>query len=148
VAWRRRRRAPAGAAAGAAEPEGLPTWPAVPATARAPLRTALVTAAVAAVVLGLGFGLRAGAVGAPLIALVLWRGVSDRALALLATGLLAGAVPLVYVLVALLGEPDPGGYGTNFAVDRIIAHWLALAALTALTVVLVRTLAVRPRGEP
>ncbi len=92
--------------------------------------------------LGFCFGLRAGVVLGPLLGLVLWRGVADRVLVLAAGALLAIGVPLAYVLAALLADRgNPGGYDTSYATDRIAGHWLALAALTALGLVLWRTLA-------
>ena len=51
-------------------------------------------------------------------------------------------------LVALLSSRgNPGGYDSGYANDRIAGHWLALAALTALGLVLWRTLA-SARGAP
>ena len=51
---------------------------------------------------------------------------------------LAGGPP---VGALLADRGNPGGYDTSYATDRIAGHWLALAALTALGVVLWRTLA-------
>jgi hypothetical protein len=105
-------------------------------------------AVVTAAVLGFCFGLRAGVVLGPLLGLALWRGVADRVLVLAAGALLAIAVPLSYVAVALLDDRgDPGGYDSGYANERIAGHWLALAALTALGLVLWRTLA-SARGAP
>ena len=69
---------------------------------------------------------------------------------MLAAGvLLAVAVPLSYVLVALLSSRgNPGGYDSGYANDRIAGHWLALAALTALGLVLWRTLASARAAPP
>jgi len=79
---------------------------------------------------------------------VLWRGVADRVLVLAAGALLAIGVPLAYGLAALLADRgDPGGYDTSYATDRIAGHWLALAALTALGLVLWRTLAAARAGR-
>ena len=109
---------------------------------------AVLVAVVAAAVLGFCFGLRAGVVLGPLLGLVLWRGVADRVLVLAAGALLAIGVPLAYGLAALLADRgDPGGYDTSYATDRIAGHWLALAALTALGLVLWRTLAAARAGR-
>jgi hypothetical protein len=114
---------------------------------------AVVVAGVAAAVLGFCFGLRAGAMLGPLLGLVLWRGVADRVLVVASGALLAIGVPVAYLLVAAFGPRNPGGYDTGYAVDRIAGHWLTLAALTALGVVLWRTLAAaraarRPDAAP
>jgi hypothetical protein len=106
----------------------------------------VIVAVTMAAVLGFCFGLRAGAVLGPVLGLVLWRGVPDRALLLTSGALLAIAVPLAYVLGGL-GHRNPGGYDTGYAVDRIAGHWLTLAALAALGVVLWRTLAAAPAGR-
>jgi len=111
-------------------------------------RRAAGVALLTAAVLGFCFGLRAGVVLGPLLGLALWRAVADRVLVLAAGALLAIAVPLSYVAVALLDDRgDPGGYDSGYANDRIAGHWLALAALTALGLVLWRTLA-SARGAP
>jgi hypothetical protein len=111
-----------------------------------PGRTVIVAVA-AATVLGFCFGLRAGAVLGPLLGLVLWRGVTDRALVLASGALLTIAVPLAYLFVAAFGHRNPGGYDTAFAADRIAGHWLTLAALTALGLVLWRTIAAARAGR-
>ena len=82
----------------------------------------------AGLVLGFVFALRAGAILGPLTFLVLWRGVSARTLALLAGGVLLVVVPVLHVAVGLPGQ----GYDTNYAVQRIAAHWLAVGAVCAL----------------
>jgi hypothetical protein len=110
--------------AGAASLAPLPDAP-----ARAwPVRRALVAGVAAGLVLGFVFALRAGAVLAPLTFLVLWRGVSARALALLAGGVLLVVVPILHLAVGLPGE----GYDTNYAVQRIAEHWVAVGAVCAL----------------
>jgi hypothetical protein len=97
----------------------------------------------AAAAVGLGFGLRAGVAAAPLLALALWRGVTDRALGLLAGVLLGVVVPAIYVGVAVLGDRRHvlGGNSTQFAADRLAAHWVGVAAFVLLAIVLWRTLA-------
>ena len=113
-----------------------------------PARRALIAAAIAAPTIGFVFSLRAGAASAPLIALVLWRGVSDRALIALAGVLLAVGVPVAY---ALAGFDGRHGFNTYYAVDHRAGHWLAVAAVIALGVALARTLAaqlVRPGPAP
>jgi arabinofuranan 3-O-arabinosyltransferase len=141
----RRRAAAASALAGPAEP--LPALPAAP--ARVPARRAIGIAIAAALVLGFCFGLRAGAVLGPLLGLALYRGIGDRGLTRAATALLAVGVPAAYLIAGALSERgNPGGYDTSYGADRIAAHWLALAALTALGLVLWRTLAAARARRP
>jgi arabinofuranan 3-O-arabinosyltransferase len=102
-----------------------------------PVRRALAAGVAAALVLGFVFALRAGAVLGPLTFLVLWRGVSARALALAAGAVLLVALPVLHLAVGL---PDHG-YQTNYAVKRIAEHWLAVGAVWALGIALWRTLA-------
>jgi arabinofuranan 3-O-arabinosyltransferase len=106
------------------------------------LGPALGAGVAAALVLGFVFALRAGAVLGPLVFLVLWRGVSARALALASGAALLVAVPVLHLAVGL---PDMG-YQTNYAVVRIAEHWVAVAAVCALGAALWRTLSGRPRG--
>jgi arabinofuranan 3-O-arabinosyltransferase len=129
-----------------APPGALPAAPARPARL-APRRAALVALA-AAIVLGFCFGLRAGVVLGPLLGLALWRGAGDGLLLKASAALLAIGVPLAYAFVALFGPRNPGGYDTSYATDRIAGHWLALAGLTALGLVLWRTLAAARPGRP
>ena len=105
----------------------LTPLPDVPARAW-PVRRALAAGVAAGLVLGFVFALRAGAVLAPLTFLVLWRGVSARTLALLAGAVLLVVLPVLHVAVGL---PDEG-YDTNYAVQRIAEHWLAVGAVCAL----------------
>jgi hypothetical protein len=132
---RRRRRA-----AALAPP---PPSPEVPAAAPLPLPVAVAIALPAAAAVGLGFGLRAGVVAAPLLVLVLWRGLADRTLALVAGALLGVVVPAIYMGVALLGDGGHvlGGNSTQFGADRLAAHWVGVAAFVLLVIVLWRTLA-------
>jgi hypothetical protein len=102
------------------------------------LRRAIVIAALAAPAIGFVFSLRAGAAAAPLIALVLWRGVPTRTLILAAGALLAVGVPAAY---AIAGFDDRKGFNTYYAVDHRAGHWLAVAALVLLGLALARTLA-------
>jgi hypothetical protein len=121
-------------------PAPLPAAPAHPRRI-APKRAAAVALAAAAV-LGFCFGLRAGVVLGPLLGLALWRGVPDRVLVLGAGALLTIGVPVAYLIAAATSDRgNPGGYDTGYAGDRIAGHWLTLAALTALGLVLWRTLA-------
>jgi hypothetical protein len=149
-AWRRRRN-------GSVTSSPLPSraWPRdepvplpePPSAAPLPARRAIAIAIVGALVIGGMFGLRAGAVAAPLLAILLWRGVADRTLGLAILGLLGVVVPAIYAGVALFSdEKILGGNGTRFGGDRLGAHWVAVAALVLLVVLLWRTLAAaRPR---
>jgi hypothetical protein len=90
------------------------------------------------------FALRAGVVLGPAVAFILWRGVPARTLVLVGGGLLLVAVPILYLAVPV---DDPGGYNTNVAIERIAAHWVAVAALFCLGAALARTLSTaRARG--
>lgn len=135
VARRRRRR---GARTVAAAPPGA--FPEPPAPRPWAARRALVVGFAFAVVFGLAFGLRAGAVAGPVVAFVLWRGLTDRALARIAGVLLVLAVPVAYVVAAIIDDEGPRGYDSGFALARIGAHWIALAGLALLALVLWRTL--------
>jgi hypothetical protein len=92
---------------------------------------------IAAAGFGFVFALRAGVLIGPAVALILWRGVPARALTLAAGGLLAVAVPVLYVLFP--GD-DRGGYDTRYAVEHLGAHWVAVAAFVLLFLALARTL--------
>jgi hypothetical protein len=110
-----------------------------------PLRKALLAGLAAAVVLGFVFALRAGIVLGPVIALVLWRGVDARHLALAGGAILATVVPLLYLLI---DADDKGGFNTNLAVERIGAHWVGVGAVTLLVAALWRTLAAARAAHP
>jgi hypothetical protein len=79
------------------------------------------------------------------VALLLWRGTGTRRLTLVAGGLLAIAVPLVYLIWP---DSNRGGYNNDFANDHLGAHWVAVTAFILLTLALVRTLAVSRATRP
>jgi TRAP-type C4-dicarboxylate transport system permease small subunit len=80
-------------------------------------------------------------------AVIAWRGISDRALAVIAVLLLGVGVPLAYVVAAILHDDEGrGGNSTDFGTDRLAAHWMALAALIALALILLRTLRAQRSG--
>jgi hypothetical protein len=134
-ALRRRRQA------AAVIPDDPAPLPEPPAATPLPIATAIAIAIPAAIVVGGLFGLRAGAVAAPLLALILWRGLSDRALGLWVLGLLGVVVPAIYVGVAAFADEHIlGGNSTRFGADRLGAHWVAVAAYVLLVVLVVRTL--------
>jgi len=112
------------------------------APARWTLRRAALAGVLAASVLGFLFALRAGVVLGPLVFLILWRGIGARALALAGGAVLLLAVPLLSILAAPLPRT---GFQTNYAVDRISAHWAAVLAVTLLGAALWRTLAAARR---
>jgi hypothetical protein len=99
------------------------------------------------VLLGFVFAIRAGVAVAPAVALILWRGWSPRPLILTAGVLLAAVVPALYLIFP---GSDRGGYDTDFAVEHLGAHWVAVAAVVLLVLALVRTLstASRPTRGP
>jgi hypothetical protein len=118
----------------------VPDVPAVP----RPFIPALALALPLAMVVGFVFALRAGAVAAPLLFLILWRGVPTRALVLVAGALLAVVVPLLYLLFP--GE-DRGGYDTDYGIQHLGAHWVAVAALVLLALSLARALSALRRAQ-
>jgi hypothetical protein len=129
--WPRRR---GDAGARAAKPEAAVG----PEPAPFPPGRALAVGTAAGLVCAFLFALRAGVVIGPALAILLWRGVPARTLALWAGGLLALAVPLVYVL--FLPE-DRGGFNSRYSLDISGAHWVTLAALLLMALALWRTLA-------
>jgi arabinofuranan 3-O-arabinosyltransferase len=135
VAWRWRRRRE-GETAPAPAPLALP-----PATRRIALPRAIALALPVALVVGIGFGLRAGAVAGPVLVLILWRGIGDAVLARVAALLLVVAVPAVYLGVGIAHHGQHlQTNSTKYPLDRIAGHWLTLAGLLLLAVVLWRTL--------
>jgi arabinofuranan 3-O-arabinosyltransferase len=104
---------------------------------RLPAGRALIAAAAAAVVFGFVFALRAGVVIAPVVALVLWRGMSARTMILIAGALLAIVVPAIYIVFP---ATDRGGYGPDYPVERLGAHWVTVAAIVLLVFALARSL--------
>jgi hypothetical protein len=109
-----------------------------PPTARVALRWALAWGVAAALAGGFVFALRAGVVIGPIVAFVLWRGIDAKRLAIAAGGLLAVVVPILYLAVPI---KDRGGYSTSAPMDRIAAHWVAVAAIVLLLLALYRALA-------
>jgi len=105
---------------------------------RWPLRRALVTGALLALPAALLFSLRAGVVIGPALALMLWRGAGVRSLALGAGALLGVMVPAVQL--SLLPD-DLGGFNSEYPLDLIAVHWLAVGAWVLLAVALWRSLA-------
>jgi heme/copper-type cytochrome/quinol oxidase subunit 2 len=120
----------------AAEFDGLPS------TRRfGPLPAAAIALGVAGVVAGL-FGLRAGAVAAPVLALLLWRGAGVPLLFAAAGLLLAVVVPLVYILFPV---ENRNGFNPAYAVENVEAHWVVVAAWVLLAVALWRILSTASR---
>ena len=109
-----------------------------------PLHRALVAGVLAAAVLGFVFALRAGVVLGPVVALVLRRGIGAGTLALCGGTLVLVAVPLLTVLAAPLPST---GFQTNYAVDRIAAHWVAVLAVVVLGAALWRVVGGLRRSE-
>jgi arabinofuranan 3-O-arabinosyltransferase len=109
---------------------------------------ALAAGIIAAGVLGFAFALRAGVVLGPLLAYTLWRGVPEGRLTRLAGGLLLVVVPAIYLIFPPGNE---GGFDPNYAEVEIYAHFVAVLAVCALGLALVRVLAdlrsTRTRGE-
>ncbi len=114
----------------------------LPSTRRfGPVPAALIALAAAAVIAGL-FGLRAGAVAAPVLALLLWRGAGAPLLLGAAGVLLVVVVPLVYVLFPV---ENRNGFNPAYAAENIEAHWITVAAWVLLAVALWRILSTASR---
>jgi hypothetical protein len=136
VGFRRRRRT-----AGAVTDDEVGPQPLRLAPTDARGHLAPIPALTAVVVIGLAFGLRAGAAAAVAFAVIAWRGISDRALGIIAAALLGVGVPLAYIIAAIIHDDEGrGGNSTDFGANRMAAHWMALAALISLALLLVRTL--------
>jgi arabinofuranan 3-O-arabinosyltransferase len=89
------------------------------------------------------FAIRAGAALFVLLTVVLWRGYRTRTLIVAAAALLGLAVPLAYVV----SQPrNQGGYGFGYATQTIGAHWLGVAAVVLLALVLWRIIRARTSG--
>ena len=114
---------------------------------RWPLLRALAAALAAGAVIAFLFGPVAGAAAALGVLVVLRSAVGARGLALAGGALLAIVVPVLYLV-----HPADAERANNvaFPVERIAAHWVAVAGLIALLAALLRTLAdARPdRGRP
>jgi hypothetical protein len=106
-----------------------------------PVPAAAGAVAIALVVAGL-FGLRAGAVAVPILALILWRGIGVRTLIPAAGLLLAVVVPLIYVLFPV---ENRNGFNPAYAVEKVEAHWVAVAAWILLALALWRIVSTASR---
>jgi arabinofuranan 3-O-arabinosyltransferase len=113
-------------------------------TGRAGLPRAVAFGALAGVGLGFVFGVAPGVLIALSVALILWRGVGARALALGAGALLVVVVPAIYMTAP---GHDLGGSDAGYAEQLISAHWVAVAALVLALLAAFRALA-RPRAAP
>jgi arabinofuranan 3-O-arabinosyltransferase len=130
---RRRANAPAVAAA---------DWPDPP-PVRLPVRTAAMAGLLVGGALAFCFSLRSGLLIAPATALVLWRGIPSKPLALAGGALLAVAVPLIYIAFP---ADDLGGFNPSYAGDNLGGHWVAVAAWVLLALALWRVLSTASRG--
>jgi hypothetical protein len=116
-----------------------PSWAPPPPLADRPRarwswRRALVAGVVLTPVAAFLFSIRAGVLIGPVVALLLWRGLAPGKLSALA-GFLVGVVAPA---IALAAPPlDLGGFNSEYATDLLGAHWVALAAFTALALALV-----------
>jgi arabinofuranan 3-O-arabinosyltransferase len=125
---RRRRRASAPVAEIAASP--LPEAP------YSPIRS-VGAAVLSAAAFGFVFGISAGLVAAPVIAVCLWRGVGAKPLTLTAGALLGIVVPILYLTAP--GDESAGNHST-YPVMHMSAHWIGVAAFGMLTGALWRSL--------
>jgi arabinofuranan 3-O-arabinosyltransferase len=106
-----------------------------------PLPAALIALAAAGVVAGL-FGLRAGAVAAPVLALLLWGGAGVPLLLAAAGVLLAVIVPLLYLLFPV---ENRNGFNPAYAAENVEVHWVVVGAWVLLAVSLWRILSTASR---
>ncbi len=134
IGWWRRRRGVPGAPPAAETPGAWDVDRSQPALA--PL-AALAVGVGAGVVFGFVFGVIPGLLAVAGVALVLWRGVGARTLTLGAVGLLAVAVPILYLIHP--GD-ESGGNHFGYAMAHLAAHYVGVAAVGALTMALVLTL--------
>jgi arabinofuranan 3-O-arabinosyltransferase len=126
------------------EPESLVLAPdpADDPIARWPLPRAALAGLIAGAVLAFCFSLRSGLVIAPAIAIVLWRGIGAKPLALVGGALLIVAVPLEYILFP---PRNLGDYNGGFAGDAVGGHWIAVGAWVLLALALWRALSTASR---
>jgi hypothetical protein len=117
-------------------------WPAAP-PVRLPLRTAALAGLFIGAALAFCFSLRSGLLIAPATALVLWRGIPSKPLALAGGALLAVAVPLIYIAFP---ADDLGGFNPAYAGDSLGGHWVAVAAWVLLALALWRVLSTASRA--
>ncbi len=102
----------------------------------------LVRALAIAIPVGAGFGfvygVAAGLLAIPVLAVILWRGVGAGALTVIAGVLLGVVVPVLYLV-----HPGGGAGGNHYgyATQHMAAHWVAVAAIGLLDVALARVLA-------
>jgi hypothetical protein len=136
---RRRRRA--GARAPDA-PAAASDWPDAP-PARVRARTAAIAGLTVGPALAFCFSLRSGLLIAPATALVLWRGIPPKPLALAGGALVAIAVPLVYIAFP---ADDLGGFNPSYAGEHVGGHWVAVAGWVLLALALWRVLSTASRG--
>jgi hypothetical protein len=106
-------------------------------------RRALLFGGVAGAAIAFVFALRAGVVLGPIVALLLWRGVGNRALFLTAGVLLGVVVPALYLLVPV---DNHGGYNSNYAGELVSAHWVAVVAVSLAALALVRSVVAARRS--
>lgn len=93
------------------------------------LRVAIPAGILIAIPFGLIFALRYTPVIAIGLALVFWRGVRPRTLALSAAAILGILVPAIYLIVS---PPNRNGFNFEYSVRLIDAHWAAVAAVLLL----------------
>jgi arabinofuranan 3-O-arabinosyltransferase len=94
-----------------------------------PLPRAIPIAVILSVVLAFIFARRTAVVIAPLMCLILWRGIGPRALTVAAAVLTGIAIPITY---AVANIPNHGGFAFDYAVPLIWAHWFGVAAVILL----------------
>jgi len=113
---------------------------------RMPLPRAAALALAITLPLCLFFALRTSLFIAPLLALILWRGVGPRLLAAAAAALLGVVVPIIYLVAPVHNQ---GGYDFGYSTQLIAAHWTGVVAVLLLAVAAWRMLlgASRGRGE-
>ncbi len=94
-----------------------------------PLPRAIPIAVILSLLLALIFARRTAVVIAPMLAVILWRGIGPRALAAAAAVLTGVAIPIIYAVADI---PNHGGFAFDYVVPLIWAHWVGVAAVILL----------------
>ena len=100
-------------------------------------RRAALIAVPVALALGFAFAARATPLFALGVFFVLWRGIGAKPLALAGGAVLGLALPLLYVVAP---PENRGGFNPEYSIDRIAAHWVAVAGVTLMILALSRAM--------
>ena len=100
-------------------------------------RRAALIAVPVALALGFAFAARATPLFALGVFFMLWRGIGAKQLALAGGAVLGLALPLLYVVAP---PENRGGFNPEYSIDRIAAHWVAVAGVTLMILALSRAM--------